>query len=146
MDTIYAAMRAEIVTNHVLLHITTFAVMLVLLTGAFVTERRDTILSVLLPLVSLMWASATLRFDFFIHRQGAYLAQLEPRLLADPALRAAPPPDFTGTIFRASALRPASRGISEKRTSGDRRGFLRVADDLPAGRFARFRVLGVACS
>jgi hypothetical protein len=35
---------------------------------------------VLLPLLSLSWAAAMVRFDFFIHRQAAYLRTLETSL------------------------------------------------------------------
>jgi hypothetical protein len=51
-----------------------------LLTGVFIVENRKTILSVFLPLLSLAWAAAMVRFDFFIHRQAAYLRIIEPQL------------------------------------------------------------------
>ena len=77
---IYEAIRSEIVTNHVLIHVTTWIVVLMLLVGTWIVEKRKTILSVILPLLSLSWAAAMVRFDFFIHRQGAYLRLLEARM------------------------------------------------------------------
>jgi type IV secretory pathway VirB2 component (pilin) len=35
------------------------------------------VLSVFVPLLSLSWAAAVVRFDYFIHRQGAYLRAVE---------------------------------------------------------------------
>jgi hypothetical protein len=86
METVYAALRSEILVNDVLLHATTLAVFLILLTGAAFIERRQTILSALLPLTSVLWAAAVVRFDFFIHRQGAYLSTVEHKLLAESGL------------------------------------------------------------
>jgi hypothetical protein len=78
---IYTAIRNEIVENHILMHWFSIVVALTLLVGVFVVEtRRTTILSVFLPLLSLAWAAAMVRFDFFIHRQAAYLRELESRL------------------------------------------------------------------
>lgn len=79
MDTsdIYMAIRSEIVSNQVLMHWVTLVVAIVLLAGVWISEIRRTVLSVFLPLLSLAWAGAIVRFDFFIHRQGAYLRLLE---------------------------------------------------------------------
>lgn len=62
------------------MHWFTLAVVLTLLAGVFVIEVRQTILSVFLPLLSLAWAVAVVRFDFFIHRQAAYLRVLETQM------------------------------------------------------------------
>jgi len=77
---VYNAIRSEIVTNHVLLHLTTFIVVAALLTGTYVIENRKSIISVLLPILTLSWAAATVRFDYFIHRQAAYLRSAETRM------------------------------------------------------------------
>jgi len=77
---IYNAIRAEIVSNHVLMHWFTLAVALALLAGVFVNDLRPTALSVFLPLLSLAWGAAMVRFDFFIHRQAAYLRALEVQM------------------------------------------------------------------
>jgi type IV secretory pathway VirB2 component (pilin) len=77
---IYVTIRNEIVTNHVLMHVTTLVVVALLLGGAWLCEKRGTVLSVFLPLLSLSWAAAMVRFDFFIQRQGAYLRAVEARL------------------------------------------------------------------
>ena len=75
---IYIAIRSEIIANHALMHWFTFAVALVLLVGVAAVERLGkTILSILLPLLALGWAASVWRFDFFIHRQAAYLRTLE---------------------------------------------------------------------
>ena len=67
--------------NHVLMHWISLVIVLTLLTGVWVVERtRPTILSVFLPLLSLTWAAAMVRFDFFIHRQAAYLRALEAQM------------------------------------------------------------------
>jgi hypothetical protein len=76
----YSAMRAEIVTNHVLMHWFTVVVALTLLVGVWIVEHRKTILSMFLPLLSLAWAASMVRFDFFIHRQAAYLRTFESQL------------------------------------------------------------------
>lgn len=78
---LYVSIRSEIVTNHVLMHLLTFMVIVVLLVGVWVAEQRTTILSVFLPLVAIAWAAAIVRFDFFIHRQGEYLRRLEATLI-----------------------------------------------------------------
>src|SRR5690349_6401056 len=77
---VYNAIRSEIVTNNVLLHLTTFIVVAALLTGTYVIENRKSIISVLLPILTLSWAAATVRFDYFIHRQAAYLRSAETRM------------------------------------------------------------------
>ncbi len=79
---IYNAIRSEIVVNHVLMHVTTLVVVVFLLGGIWLVEARPSLLSVLLPLLSLAWAAAIVRFDFFIHRQAAYLRAVESRLQA----------------------------------------------------------------
>lgn len=79
---VYTAARAEIVSNHVLMHWFTLAVAVLLLLGVLIAESRQTILSVFLPLLSLAWAAAMVRFDFFIHRQAAYLRAVEAQLQA----------------------------------------------------------------
>jgi len=77
---IYSTIRHEILTNHVLMHVTTLLVVLLLLGGTWLCETRKSILSVVLPILSLAWAAAIVRFDYFIHRQGAYLRAVEARL------------------------------------------------------------------
>lgn len=77
---LYNAIRSEILVNHVLMHLTTIVVVVLLLGGVWLSERRESMVSVLLPLLSLSWAAAILRFDFFIHRQAAYLKLVEAHL------------------------------------------------------------------
>jgi hypothetical protein len=77
---LYNSVRSEIVVNHVLMHVTTIIVVIALLVGVWVSEKQDSIISVLLPLLSLSWAAAMVRFDLFIHRQAAYLRALEASL------------------------------------------------------------------
>jgi hypothetical protein len=77
---IYAAMRAEIITNHVLMHWFSIVVAITLIVSVWIVEHRKTILSVFVPLLSLAWAASMVRFDFFIHRQAAYLRLLESQL------------------------------------------------------------------
>lgn len=79
---LYNVVRVEIIVNHVLMHATTLLVVLLLLGGVRLTEGRSSFLSVALPLLSLAWAAAMVRFDFFIHRQAAYLRAAEARLQA----------------------------------------------------------------
>lgn len=63
------------------MHVISVIVILTLLAGAVIVEKiRPTILSVLLPLLTLAWAAAMVRFDFFIHRQAAYLRFLEVQM------------------------------------------------------------------
>ena len=77
---IYNSIRAEIVSNHILMHWFTLAVALVILAGILINELRQTVLSVFLPLLSLAWGASMVRFDFFIHRQAAYLRALEAQM------------------------------------------------------------------
>lgn len=77
---IYNAIRQEIISNNVLMHWFTFFVIIVLLIGCKIIENRKTVLSVFLPLIAPAWAASILRFDYFIHRQGAYLRALENRM------------------------------------------------------------------
>jgi type IV secretory pathway VirB2 component (pilin) len=77
---IYNTVRNEIITNHVLIHVTTLVVVILLLAGVWLVEQRKSVVSVLLPLLSLAWAAAIVRFDFFIHRQAAYLRAVEAHL------------------------------------------------------------------
>jgi len=77
---LYNSIRSEIVVNHILMHLTTVVIVVVLLVGVWLSEQRESIISVLLPLLSLSWAAAMVRFDFFIHRQAAYLRALEASL------------------------------------------------------------------
>jgi len=77
---IYSIIRSEIMVNHVLMHVTTLLVVVILLGGIWLIERRTSFLSVVLPLFSLAWAAAVVRFDYFIHRQGAYLRAVEARM------------------------------------------------------------------
>jgi hypothetical protein len=77
---IYNSIRSEIVVNHVLMHLTTIVVVIALLVGVWLGEKRESIVNVFLPLLSLSWAAAMVRFDFFIHRQAAYLRALEASL------------------------------------------------------------------
>lgn len=74
---LYSTIRSEIVVNHVLMHLTTIFVVFVLLAGTWLVETRRSFVSLLLPLLSLAWAAAIVRFDFFVHRQAAYLRALE---------------------------------------------------------------------
>jgi hypothetical protein len=76
-ENVYEALRAEIVANNVLMHGCTLVVVILLFVGVWLCELRTSILSVLLPLLSVSWAAATVRFDYLIHRQGAYLRLLE---------------------------------------------------------------------
>jgi hypothetical protein len=62
------------------MHLTTIVVVIALLAGVWLSERRESVLSVLLPLLSLFWAAAIVRFDFFVHRQAAYLRVVEGSL------------------------------------------------------------------
>lgn len=80
---IYNVIRQEIVSNNIMMHWITFFVAVSLLIGCKVIEKQKTILSVFLPLISVAWAASVLRFDFFIHRQGAYLRELESRMQQD---------------------------------------------------------------
>jgi hypothetical protein len=77
---IYNIIRQEIITNHTLMHWLTLFVFVSLLVACVVIEKRKTILSVFLPLLTLAWAASIVRFDFFIHRQGAYLRSLESHI------------------------------------------------------------------
>src|SRR4051794_1633960 len=77
---IYNVIRTEIINNHTLMHWYSIIVAVVLLAGIWLVETKQTILSVFLPLVSVSWAAAMVRFDFFIHRQGAYLRFLESQM------------------------------------------------------------------
>lgn len=78
---LYNAARSEIIGNHVLMHWFSIVVAITILAGALVVEMRGrTILSVFLPLLAVAWAAAMVRFDFFIHRQAAYLRQLEAQM------------------------------------------------------------------
>ena len=74
---VYSIVRTEIIANHSLMHWHSLIVAIVILVGVQVIEARQTILSVFLPLLSIAWAAAMVRFDFFIHRQAAYLRYLE---------------------------------------------------------------------
>lgn len=74
---IYSTIRSEIVANHVLMHVTTLLVIVLLFSGIWLAERRRSAISVFLPLLSLSWAASIVRFDYFIHRQGAYLRAVE---------------------------------------------------------------------
>jgi hypothetical protein len=74
---IYSIIRSEILTNHVLMHVTTLVVVILLFGGTWLIEDRKSIISVILPILSLAWAAAIVRFDFFIHRQAAYLRAVE---------------------------------------------------------------------
>jgi hypothetical protein len=77
---LYNALRTEIVANQVMMHWFSLIVALVLLGGVVVAERRETVLSVFLPLLSVSWAASIVRLDFFIHRQAAYLGIVESQL------------------------------------------------------------------
>lgn len=77
---IYNAIRQEITTNHILMHWFTLFVVVSLLAGCIVIEKRKTILGVFLPLITLAWAASIVRFDFFVHRQAAYLRMLESHI------------------------------------------------------------------
>jgi hypothetical protein len=77
---LYDSIRQEIISNHVLMHWFTIIVVLTFLAGVFIVEKRDSILSIFLPLLSIAWAAGMVRFDFFIHRQNAYLRFLEKQL------------------------------------------------------------------
>lgn len=75
--TSYDSIRAEIVINHILMHAITVVVAVTILAATAYVESRVSVISVLAPLLTLAWAAAMVRFDFFIHRQGAYLRHLE---------------------------------------------------------------------
>jgi hypothetical protein len=77
---LYNSVRQEIINNHALMHWFSLVVILSLLAGVFIIENRNSILSVFLPLLSIAWAAAMVRFDFFIHRQNAYLRFLGNQL------------------------------------------------------------------
>lgn len=77
---IYTVIRQEIISNINLLNLITFFVAVCLLTGCKLIENRKTVLRVFLPLISLAWAAAVVRFDFLIHRQGIYLMEVESRM------------------------------------------------------------------
>jgi hypothetical protein len=69
--------RLEIVANHILMHLTTLVVLAVVIIGVTYADRHRTVLSVFIPVVTLSWAAAVARFDYLIHRQGAFVAALE---------------------------------------------------------------------
>jgi hypothetical protein len=77
---IYISIRNEIINNHTLMHLFSVIVIVIILIGTLIVESRKTILSIFLPLLTLGWAAAMVRFDFFIHRQNAYLRVIEPEL------------------------------------------------------------------
>jgi hypothetical protein len=77
---LYGSIRAEILANHLLMHWFTMLVALAVLGGVWLIEKRETVLAVFIPLLSLSWAAAIVRFDFFIQRQGAYLRTLESQM------------------------------------------------------------------
>jgi hypothetical protein len=77
---IYNLIRSEILLNHLLMHVTTLVVVILLLGGIWLAESKRSIISVFLPLLSLAWAAAIVRFDFFIHCQATYLRVVERRL------------------------------------------------------------------
>jgi hypothetical protein len=77
---IYSMVRSEILINHVLMHVITLLVVILLLGGTWLNEDRKSIISVILPLLTLAWAAAIVRFDFFIHRQAAYLRVVEAHM------------------------------------------------------------------
>ena len=77
---IYNAIRTEIISNQVMMHWFSIVVALALLVGIVFVERHKTILSVFLPLLTISWAAAMVRFDFFIQRQAAYLRSVESEL------------------------------------------------------------------
>ena len=69
--------RWEIIANHVLMHVTTLIVLSLFLAITAYVEYRKSILSVMMPLIAVSWAAAMVRFDYLIHRQGAYIAFVE---------------------------------------------------------------------
>lgn len=77
VEQIYSAMRAEILTDHALMHWLTIIVALAVLGGLWLVEVRPSLLAVFLPLLSTAWAASILRFDLFIHRQATYLRLIE---------------------------------------------------------------------
>lgn len=80
---LYNTIRLEIVNNQILMQWITLITAILLLIGAAYVEKHTTILSLFLPLFSLSWAAAMVRFDFFIHRQGAYLRALEAKAMSE---------------------------------------------------------------
>ena len=84
---IYNTIRAEIVNNHTLMHWYSIIVAVVILAGILVVETRRTLLSVFLPLLAVAWAASIVRFDFFIHRQAAYLRYLELQMTSETSLQ-----------------------------------------------------------
>jgi hypothetical protein len=77
---LYNSIRLEIISNHILMHCFSIIVVIVILVGIWIVDVRKTVLSVFLPLLTMAWAAAMVRFDFFIHRQVAYLRAIEPLL------------------------------------------------------------------
>jgi hypothetical protein len=77
---LYNSIRLEIISNHILMHCFSLIVVIVILVGIWIVETRKTVLSIFLPLLTMAWAAAMVRFDFFIHRQAAYLRAIEPHL------------------------------------------------------------------
>ena len=63
------------------MHLFTLVAGIILLVGVFICEKYRTILSVFLLLLSLAWAAAILRFDFFIQRQGKFLRVFEANIM-----------------------------------------------------------------
>lgn len=62
------------------MHWISLAVIIILFAGLIILENRKSVLSVFLPLICPAWAASILRFDFFIHRQAAYLRNLEVKI------------------------------------------------------------------
>lgn len=77
---LYTTIRSEIIQNIALMQWFSIITALALLLGLVVIAWRNTIASVFFPLLSLSWAAAMVRFDFFIHRQAAYLRELEAQM------------------------------------------------------------------
>lgn len=77
---IYISIRAEIVENHALMHWFSIITAVVILAVLLFTETRKSIISVFLPIFTIAWAASMVRFDFFIHRQIAYLRTIEPQI------------------------------------------------------------------
>ena|SRR5690242_6889653 len=77
---VYISIRSEIIANHLLIQWFTLIVAITIIIGVVAVEwLGETCLSVFLPLLSLAWAASVVRFDYFIHRQAAYLRLLEQR-------------------------------------------------------------------
>lgn len=80
MVVLYSSLRDEIQLANQLLHWFSFIILVLLLLGYTICDKRSSVLSVTLPLLTLAWAASVFRFDVFIHRTGSYLKTIEAQL------------------------------------------------------------------